>query len=233
MRVRAMQVFIYKLKFPNTYKVYIGQAINPESRYRRHLQKLRDGIHHSIKMQSDYPECGIPELELLESVDDTEADLKEVYWITTYNSYFDGYNATPGGGVTGNHIYNSNSKYLLDDYCAILAFLAYTDMSTNEIAKELEVSQSVVLNVSSQTNHLYLKELMPVEWNMMVNKHRHHPNWRQYPDVISPEGTVYKVTNARAFSREHKLDQSDFSKLLKGKVSQVRGWKVSNAANFS
>lgn len=225
-----MQVFIYKLKFPNTDKVYIGQSTNPESRYRRHLQKLRDGIHHSTKMQNDYPECGIPELVLLEVVDDTEADLRETYWITAHNSYFAGYNATPGGGVTGNHIYNSNSKYTLDDYCAVLAFLAHTDMSTSEIAKELEVSQSVVLNVSSQTNHLYLKELMPVEWNMMVSKHRHHPNWRQYPDVISPEGTVYKVTNARAFSREHKLDQSDFSKLLNGKVSQVRGWKVFNVS---
>lgn len=232
MKVCIMQVFIYKLKFPNTDKVYIGQAINPEARYKRHLQKLRDEIHHSAKMQNDYPECGIPELELLESVEDAEADSREIYWIAQYNSYFNGYNATPGGGVTGNHIYNSNSKYSLDDYKAILTFLAYTDMSTSEIAKELEVSKSVVLNVSSQTNHLYLKELMPVEWDMMINKHRHHPNWRQYSDVISPEGIVYKVTNARAFSREHKLDQSDFSKLLKGKVSQVRGWKVFNVINI-
>lgn len=221
-----MQVYIYLLQFPNTDKVYVGQAKDPDLRYKRHLQKLRDGIHHSKKLQLDYPECGVPELVILEETTKSLADTKEIFWINRYNSYLNGYNGTTGGGVSGNSANNNNSKYSLEDYMAIVAFLAYTDMTTTEIAKELEISKSVVLNVSSQTNHLYLKELMPKEWDLMIKKQRHHPNWRNYPNVVCPGGTVYSVTNARAFSREHKLDQSDFSKLLKGKIASVRGWRI-------
>lgn len=221
-----MQVFIYKLLFPNTNKVYIGQAKDPDNRYKRHLQKLRDGIHHSKVLQEEYPECGIPELVILEETNDIDSDTREIYWINHYNSYLNGYNGTPGGGVSGTHINNSNSKHELEDYMAILTFLAHTDMTTIEIAKELEVSASIVLNISSQTNHLYLKEIMPIEWEMMLKKKRHHPNWRAYSKVKSPTGEIYSVDNARAFSREHKLDQSDFSKLLNGKVARVRGWTL-------
>jgi hypothetical protein len=221
-----MQTYIYKLTFPNSHKVYIGQSLNPETRVQRHLQKLRDGIHHSKKLQQEYPECGKPELSILEVCDINSADTQEIYWIQEYNSYLDGYNSTKGGNGTGVGEDCPSAKYTIDDYLAVVAFLAHTDMSTKEIAAELGVGISTVLNISSQTNHLYLRDIVPEDWNLMINKQRHHANWRAYPSVISPDGVVHKVTSARAFSREHKLDQSDFAKMLNGKKLSVRGWKV-------
>lgn len=221
-----MQTYIYKLQFPNTSKVYVGQSLNPEARLQRHIQKLRDGIHHSKKLQEAFPECGYPELSILEECNTSIADVQEVYWIEKYNSYFNGYNSTKGGAGTGIGEDCPSAKYTLDDYMAIVAFLAHTDMSTKEISSELGIGISTVLNISSQTNHLYLRDLMPDDWKLMTSKHRHHPNWRKYPSVISPDGVIHQVTSARAFSKEHKLDQSDFSKMLKGKKPSVRGWKV-------
>lgn len=221
-----MHTFIYKLIFPNTTKVYIGQSYSPDQRLTRHRQKLRDGIHHSKKLQAEYPDCGIPELEILEKCLVSEADNKEIAWIKQFNSFYAGYNSSIGGSGTGIGLDSTNCKYLAEDYKAILTFLAYTDMTTKEIAEELNVGQSTVLNISSQSYHTYLKDTMPKEWQLMVSKQRHHPNWRKYPQVIDPEGNIYTVNSARAFSREHKLDQSDFSKLLNKKISHVRGWKV-------
>lgn len=221
-----MQAYIYKLIFPNTSKVYIGQSLNPEARLQRHLQKLRDGIHHSKKLQQEYPECGTPELEILELCSTDVVDNREIYWIERFNSYFSGYNSTKGGNGTGIGEDCPSAKYSLDDYLAVVAFLAHTDMGTKEIAAELGVGISTVLNISSQTNHLYLRDIVPEDWNLMISKQRHHPNWRTYPPVISPEGVVYNITSARAFSKEHKLDQSDFAKMLNGKKASVRGWKV-------
>lgn len=222
-----MHTFIYKLVFPDSDKVYIGQSHSPEQRLTRHRQKLRDGIHHSKKLQSDYPDCGIPDLEILEKCLVSEADAKEIAWIKEFNSFHSGYNSSVGGAGTGSGIDSTNCKYLSEDYEAILTFLAYTDMTTKEIAKELNVGQSIVLNISSQAYHTYLKDTMPIEWDLMIKKQRHHPNWRKYPNVVDPSGNIHTVNSARAFSREHKLDQSDFSKMLNGKISTVRGWKVS------
>jgi len=221
-----MHTFIYKLVFPNSDKVYIGQSHSPDQRLTRHRQKLRDGIHHSKKLQEDYPDCGIPDIEILEKCLITEADTKEISWIKKFNSFYNGYNSSVGGAGTGIGLDSTNCKYSPEDYEAILTFLAYTDMTTKEIAEELGVGQSTVLNISSQAYHTYLKDTMPKEWNLMINKQRHHPNWRTYPDVVDPMGNIFKVTSARAFSREYKLDQSDFSKLLKGKKLSVRGWRL-------
>jgi hypothetical protein len=229
-KLKPMKKFIYKLIFPNTNKVYIGQSLNPELRFRRHLQKLRDNIHHSKKLQADYPICGIPELVIIDEADTREeADKKEIYWINYYNSYLEGYNGTPGGGVSGIEINNNNAKHTPEDYQTILTFLAYTDMTTKEIAKECNVEVGVVLRISSQINHLWLKEAMPVEWNLMLKKKRHHPNWKQYNSLVqSPCGQVYKIENARQFAREHNLEQASLQRLLAGKQHTTKGWKLFN-----
>lgn len=220
------QSYIYKISFDNTDKVYIGHSLNPEARFRRHLQKLRDGIHHSKKWQQDYPNICNPVLNILEQCDSVYAITREKYWITKYNSYVSGYNATPGGESLGTGEDCPASRHSLDDYMAVLAFLAHTDMTTREIASELGVGLGIVLNISSQTNHLYLKDLMPEEWALMCRKVRHHPNWRTYPKVLSPDGEIHEVTNARAFSKQHGLDQSDFNKLLNGKKPKCKGWTL-------
>lgn len=222
--------YIYKLSFYNTKKVYIGHSLNPENRFKRHLQKLRDGIHHSKKLQLEYidNQLGDAELDILEECHSSEAIIREKYWIDKYNSYLEGYNSSPGGEGIGFGEYCPASKHKLDDYKAILAFLAYTDMTTREIAQELNIGTGIVLNISSQTNHLYLKDLMPEAWSIMVSKSRHHPNWKMYPNKIkSPDGTYFTVENATKFGKEHGLDPSDLRRVLNGKKKQIKGWTLS------
>lgn len=223
----VMKKFIYKISFSNTHKVYIGQAADPDLRFRRHCQKLRDGIHHSKKLQLDYPDCGIPHIDIIDEASSrSDADIKEIHWINQYNSYIDGYNSTPGGSGTG-VLHNSNAKHNTEDYQAVLCFLAYTDLTSQEIAQECDVKVGVVLRVSSQINHLWLKDLMPYEWNLMISKKRHHPNWKKYDSLMqSPTGEIYSVENAREFARQFNLCQSSLGKVLAGKQKQHKGWKV-------
>jgi hypothetical protein len=47
-----------------------------------------------------------------------------------------------------------------------------------------------------------------------------------YPNVVSPEGVVYKVTNARQFALSKGLEVTGFHKLLSGKQLSHKNWKL-------
>lgn len=48
----------------------------------------------------------------------------------------------------------------------------------------------------------------------------------KYPNVLSPEGTIYNISNISAFAREHGLEKTSLHKLLQGKQKTHKGWKT-------
>ena len=44
--------------------------------------------------------------------------------------------------------------------------------------------------------------------------------------VISPEGIEYEVMSPANFAKEHGLFQSSMDKLVRGKQSEHKGWKL-------
>lgn len=87
---------IYKIENKINGRVYIGQSVNIENRWREHKRGKQSPnmvISRAIKKYgSSHFTFGIIELC-------SRADLntKEVYWISVYNSYKKGYNSTTGG----------------------------------------------------------------------------------------------------------------------------------------
>lgn len=77
---------------------YIGQTTNPEKRYREHLRRKDNTYFHNAL--GKYGEANFT-YEVLESnIDSSKLDEREIYWISYYDSYNNGYNLTIGGGTT-------------------------------------------------------------------------------------------------------------------------------------
>ena len=93
---------VYKITNDRTGEVYIGQAVNLDSRKNRHLRELAQGKHHNTGMQKDHDRGDTFSFEILEELPDaTKADLlnKESQYIKKYNCFREGYNQTPGGAM--------------------------------------------------------------------------------------------------------------------------------------
>lgn len=224
-------MYIYKLNF-STGDFYIGKTTGQLSiRLQKHINRLKLGTHHNKKMQKLFNIIKeIPNIEIIEKVSSHNIiNDREKYWIKQFNATQNGLNLTEGGDGPAFGEYNHQAKYTLEDYKAIVVFLAKTDMSLREIAKELEVSLKVVEHISCGESHHYLKELLPEEYELMIKRKgtRKHPErYYEYPDFISPKGKIYTVSNLCRFALEHDLDPSSLSKLVKGKAKSVKGWKL-------
>ncbi|MFC7439557.1 GIY-YIG nuclease family protein [Laceyella putida] len=85
---------IYAIRNKANRKVYVGQSIHIQNRFKQHLAALEKGNHHSKKLQEDFDKFG-PEqftLEILEICKRDELDQKEIEWINKFDSLQNGYN---------------------------------------------------------------------------------------------------------------------------------------------
>lgn len=85
---------IYKFTSKTTNLSYIGQSVDIARRYNEH-KRVDDGysFHNAIKKYGweDF------EFEILEYCDIDKLNDREKYWIAYYDTYYHGYNETPGG----------------------------------------------------------------------------------------------------------------------------------------
>ena len=113
---------IYKIENLINGKIYIGQSIDIEDRWKRHLFESRSNrlserssvIHKAInKYGSENFKFSV-----VEECKEKELDDREIYWIEFYNSYYNGYNCTKGGSRNVDHFkkrvyyYDLKGKYL-------------------------------------------------------------------------------------------------------------------------
>lgn len=91
---------IYKIRFSHSEKCYIGSTVNQrgfKGRWGQHLHDLKKEKHHNKYLQNLYNKYGETQIifEIVEVMDSecTSCVLeKEEYYITSYNSYKNGYN---------------------------------------------------------------------------------------------------------------------------------------------
>jgi len=225
-----MSIGIYKLVFDGTTKIYIGQSINIEARFKDHLNTLKSG-RGICKLQDAYNLYGKPSLQIIEECKVNELNSKEINYIELYNSLIDGYNSIPGGNsYCGEN--NSNSKYSNEDYFMVLWYLIQIPTYTHEeISSILNVSLWIIRQISRGESHEWLKELYPKEYNSMLAIHadgrRSNLNLgKNIPIIISPEGIEHEVPNVFQFAKRFGLNQPGLHKLISGDRHQYKGWRI-------
>ena len=95
---------IYRWYCKDTQKSYIGQTLYPRARYKAHIlsaknngseRKFSEALGKYNQWEYEILESGIPRNEL---------NNKEIYYISLYDSYNNGYNLTPGGRQAAEHV---------------------------------------------------------------------------------------------------------------------------------
>jgi predicted GIY-YIG superfamily endonuclease len=164
---------IYCLYFEtDDFQYYIGQSIDVEKRYKAHCRGIIRGDHRNKSLINEYTRTNtLPSFSLIEKVSSfSELDSREIYWISEYNSYIEGFNNTLGGSSNGYGQYSSTSLYTNEQYIAIMNKLAYTDDKMQIIADTLSVTLNVVRNISCGSSCRFLEEVDPITYAILLEK---------------------------------------------------------------
>lgn len=214
---------IYMLKFLNSDKVYIGQSVNIEERFKQHLRNLKNN-KSSKKLLNAHKEYGIPVLHILEICNNL--DEKELIYINKFNSVENGYNSsfdTCHGVALGDN--NGSSKYSNSKIIEVFTYLTTTDYTYTKISLITNVHKSVIQGISAMRMHKWLKDIYPIEYCILQDKLGNRLI-SDYPEVISPEGIVYKIDSIRSFCKVHNLTHTCLGRVLKGLAPYHKGWKL-------
>ena len=90
---------IYKITNQINGHSYIGLSTNIHSRWLQHLSPASWGRDNENPLYRAFAKYGIDnfKFEVLEECQPEELGEREKYYISLYNTYYDGYNRTPGG----------------------------------------------------------------------------------------------------------------------------------------
>lgn len=88
---------IYKITNTENGKCYIGQSRDIEARWKKHLSAYKSSP--SWELYRAFKKYGISKFtfEIIEECKIEELNEREIYWISQYNSFNNGYNMTLGG----------------------------------------------------------------------------------------------------------------------------------------
>lgn len=137
-------------------------------------------------------------------------------------------------GKRNNGELNAYSKYSNKQIEEAFLQIINTDNSLKKISSDLEMDYNTIKSISSGSNHKWLKEKYPIEYsNMEKLKGTRGGKYTNaaaknivYPNIVSPEGIEYSVTNIREFARDNGLNQGHLGAVLRGKEKQHKGWKL-------
>jgi group I intron endonuclease len=109
-----MKIGIYKIENTATNKVYIGQSINIDRRFKDHRQSLKTlTCNDKIKVDAETYGNEVFVFNIIELCEADRLDSREGYYVKKYNSIVNGYNI---GSVTDDSILeNVNCDYIMND----------------------------------------------------------------------------------------------------------------------
>lgn len=124
----------------------MGQSNNIFRRWRDHKNNAFNSNDHNYNthLYRSIRKYGLQNFsfEILEECLTSELDAREIYWISHYNSFFEGYNLTMGGDGSGSEV---NKTRII----SIIRELETTYKSHQQIAEENEISTEMVQGINS------------------------------------------------------------------------------------
>lgn len=97
--------------------VYIGQAVDIYERWKEHVSLLRRGKHVNNHLQRAWNKYGEDNFEfnIVEECDENVLNDREIYWVAEYDSYYNGYNQTLGGGGVRGFKHDEETKQIISE----------------------------------------------------------------------------------------------------------------------
>ena len=136
---------IYKITNLINGKPYVGQSVDIHKRWKREKEDSKNVKSNSYNypLMRAFRKYGIDNFsfEVIEECNIEELNEKEIYWIDFYDSFFHGYNQTPGG--------DSTSREPKEKIIGIINDLKNTDMIHKDIAAKWDISIEMVQGINT------------------------------------------------------------------------------------
>lgn len=226
---------IYIIKNDINTKVYIGQALDTEKRFKSHCKRNYDNSLIDKAIQKYGKEHFW--FEILESQIENYNE-REQYWIRYYNSKTPfGYNILDGGEDPPIHYGDDHPNVRISDADVIKLKndLATTQISLAQLAEKYGISKKQVLRINQGISRATLNESYPI---------RQHPNINgklteeDVDDIINILKYTYRFNGDIA--REYGVEVHAISKINSGVTHHrdniqypIRNWKSSGAILFT
>jgi len=218
---------IYALWFEETSMIYIGQSQNIKTRYREHLNKLKNSRHTNYKVQNCYNKFGEPELIILEECLLAQSNDLEIFWTAEFDSIDKGLNIIEAGQV-GYGTNSNNSKYSRIQVLKVFSLLYRTTLTYLEIANKLNIHPKLVGDIKCGRTHVWLKEYYPKQYSKLERRFRNQPKG-DVVTFIDSIGQRYFVEDIANFCRSLEVDNPEqfrkgLSKVRSGTLKSYKGW---------
>ena len=235
-----MTIGIYSLKFEGTSYIYIGQSIDIEDRYKRHLSDLRNDRSNN-KLTAAYTLFGAPTLHIIEECSLNDLDTKEMFYIQRFdclNRGLNSFNGTTPRNYSKQAV-SKRAKYSEDTYYKIMLECINNPMYSPKKIAELTSTDSVtVSNLRNFKSFTWLEHKYPEEYSKLkaiqsTPKKIYSPviekKLEYYPDIVSPEGEVFKLAKGevRSFAKMRGISYTGLNKVLNNKLEHISGWMLS------
>lgn len=231
-----MTIGIYLLKFQGTNKVYVGQSVNIEYRYKKHIQALKRGTAN-YKLQEAYKIYGIPELiTLCDNLNIDELNSNEELAFNIFDSINNGFNICNKANIHEIGENNPTAKYSNNQIEEAFHLLFDLSKRYKDIADITKISISTVRHIANKEAHVWLSTKYPDKYaelsNLKILRKKEVAKLNskniERPLIVSPDGIVYKIDNVAQFAKQHNLDSSCLTKVLnkKPKYKSHKGWKL-------
>lgn len=121
----------------DTHHTYMGQSKNIGKRIRQHYNELESSSHHNPSLQSDWGARGHGKFrfDVVEEVSDTsKLSQREEYYVRSFDTYYNGYNATPGGESIpeSENSENASSRTPNSEFCDVTKAQKKADFKEGE-----------------------------------------------------------------------------------------------------
>lgn len=244
-----MTIGIYLLRFTGTDKVYVGQSIQIERRYRAHINNLENN-EASDKLQNAYILYGFPTYEILIECAAQELNYNENMAIEIFNSVENGFNSFNesnqlyAGGIKSGEDCGS-SKYTNAEILQAAKLMCNPQLSLKQISEITNIGYDNIRKIYQGRNHSWIQQKHPELWNEIISiKNKRSKNTYKeagklhsellnakskgiiYPKVIGPDGCMYTIDNLSKFCTEHNVITTNFCKMLHGKRKSCSGFKL-------
>lgn len=129
--------YIYKIENKINHKIYIGQTVKYyEERFKQHKENYKREYFSQIVLYKAFKKYGIENFDFsaIEEIDNNKLDEREKYWISFYDSYYNGYNSTLGGRLV--ELYDWDIDAIIEEYMNL--------KSARKVAEKLHCDHSTI-----------------------------------------------------------------------------------------
>lgn len=182
-----MTTGIYKLVFTGTKEVYIGQALNINDRFTRHIRTLRNN-EHSKKLQRAYLTYGIPKLEILQECAKEDLNTLENFYIEEYNAAGEGFNSAKyaGGGCSLSGEAHPLSQFPNSSIVEIIEYIVENPTLTlKEVGTILDISSNIISHIFQGSRHTWVE----LEYPYLYKKLQEVRLYKSFGEAKGPSKT--------------------------------------------